>query len=60
MLNRREMKYRVATAKEQGTPIVNYGVFIAYVQGIFPRALQPFPELRGLVEEFQQAGLSLG
>ena len=51
MLNRREMKYRVAAAKEQGTPIVNYGVFIAYVQGIFPRALQPFPELKPLLDE---------
>ncbi|MGE5605429.1 MAG: [FeFe] hydrogenase H-cluster maturation GTPase HydF [Bacteroidota bacterium] len=52
MLNRREMGYRVALAKEQGVPIVNYGVFIAYAQGAFPRALRPFPELKGLLEEF--------
>lgn len=51
MLNRREMKYRVALAKEQGTPIVNYGVFIAYLQGIFPGALKPFPELKPLLDE---------
>ncbi len=51
MLNRREMGYRVALALEQGVPIVNYGVFIAYVQGAFPRALMPFPELRALLEE---------
>ncbi|HOP73978.1 MAG TPA: [FeFe] hydrogenase H-cluster maturation GTPase HydF [Bacillota bacterium] len=57
MLNRREMRYRVASAKEQGIPIVNYGVFIAYVQGIFPRALEPFPELKPLLnEEFEITG----
>lgn len=60
MLNRREMSYRVELAKEQGVPIVNYGVFIAYAQGAFPRALRPFPELKALVEEFQQTGLSMG
>lgn len=51
MLNRREMGYRVALAKEQAVPIVNYGVFIAYTQGVFPRALQPFPELKFLLDE---------
>ncbi len=52
MLNRREMGYRVALAKEQAVPIVNYGVFIAYAQGAFPRALRPFSELKSLLEEF--------
>lgn len=51
MLNRREMGYRISLAREQGTPIVNYGVFIAYAQGAFPRALRPFPELKDLLEE---------
>lgn len=50
MLNRREMGYRVALAKEQAVPIVNYGVFIAYAQGVFPRALRPFPELKFLLD----------
>lgn len=50
MLNRREMEYRVALAKEQAVPIVNYGVFIAYTQGAFPRALKPFPELKSLLD----------
>ena len=52
MLERREMNFRVELAKEQGVPIVNYGVFIAYVQGAFPRALRPFPELKDLLEKF--------
>lgn len=43
MLNRREMQYRVAKAREQGVYITNYGMLLAYVQGILPRALKPFP-----------------
>ena len=44
MLNRREMQYRVETARQQGVAVTNYGVLIAYVLGILPRALKPFPE----------------
>ncbi len=43
MLNRREMQYRVEMAREQGVYVTNYGVLIAYVMGILPRALKPFP-----------------
>ncbi|KUO61449.1 MAG: [FeFe] hydrogenase H-cluster maturation GTPase HydF [Gracilibacter sp. BRH_c7a] len=46
MLNRREMQYRVEKARDQGVYITNYGILIAYVEGILPRALQPFPEAR--------------
>lgn len=46
MLNRREMQYRVEEARNQGVYITNYGLLIAYVQGILDRALQPFPEAR--------------
>lgn len=49
MLNRREMLYRLSLARDEGTPVVNYGVFIAYVQGILPRALEPFPEVREIL-----------
>lgn len=51
MLNRREMQYRVERAKEQGTAVTNYGVLIAYVLGILPRALEPFPAARLALEE---------
>ena len=44
MINRRQMLYRINRAKEKGIPIVNYGVFLAYVNGILDRALEPFPE----------------
>lgn len=43
MLNRRAMLHRINNAVEKNVPIVNYGVLIAYVQGILPRALKPFP-----------------
>ncbi|AIQ18080.1 ATP-binding protein [Paenibacillus sp. FSL H7-0357] len=43
MLNRRAMLGRLEEAEHAGVPIVNYGVFIAYVQGVFPRAIEMFP-----------------
>ena len=42
MLNRREMQYRLRTAAEQDVPITNYGMAIAEVLGILPRAMKPF------------------
>lgn len=51
MLNRRGMLYRINNAKSIGVPIVNYGVLIAYVQGILPRALEPFPLAKMIWEE---------
>ena len=41
MLNRREMLYRIAAAQSAGVPIVNYGVLLACLNGILPRALGP-------------------
>lgn len=43
MLNKSEMMYRISQVVEKEIPIVNYGVLISYVQGIFERALDPFP-----------------
>ncbi len=51
MLNRKSMLYRINNAKSIGVPIVNYGVLIAYVQGILPRALEPFPLAKMIWEE---------
>ncbi|MEL7565447.1 MAG: [FeFe] hydrogenase H-cluster maturation GTPase HydF [Dehalobacterium sp.] len=51
MLNRREMQYRIEKAREQGVYITNYGMLIAYVMGILPRALQPFPAARLALEK---------
>jgi hypothetical protein len=45
MLNEREMKYRARQAASQGTPFTNYGVLIAYTQGILKRCVSVFPHL---------------
>jgi [FeFe] hydrogenase H-cluster maturation GTPase HydF len=49
MLNEREMKYRQQCAQDQGIPITNYGISIAFMHGILKRSLQPFPELYALM-----------
>ena len=43
MTNRREVLNRILRCQEQGVPVTNYGLTIAYSLGIFERALQPFP-----------------
>ncbi|MDN5312590.1 MAG: hypothetical protein PWQ68_1563 [Thermoanaerobacteraceae bacterium] len=50
MLNRREMLYRLSILKQKNIPVVNYGVLIAYVHGILPRALEPFPYARMMLK----------
>ena len=42
MLNKREMKYRLKCAEDQGVPMTNYGICIAYINGILERSLAPF------------------
>ena len=49
MLNEREMLYRMKCAVDQGVPMTNYGVTIAYMNGILKRSLGLFPELAALV-----------
>ena len=51
MLNKAEMLYRIEQVKEKNIPIVNYGVLISYVQGIFDRALDPFPLIKMMYDE---------
>jgi [FeFe] hydrogenase H-cluster maturation GTPase HydF len=41
MLNAREMEFRMALARQQGVPMVNYGMAIAQMNGILDRALAP-------------------
>lgn len=48
MLNPKEMEFRVMQARENKTPIVNYGILIGHVTGVLERALEPFPVAKGL------------
>ena len=42
MLNEREVLYRLREAERQGVPFINYGLLIAYMQGILERATRVF------------------
>lgn len=46
MLNEREMRYRQKCAMDQEIPITNYGIAIAYMQGILKRCVEMFPDVR--------------
>lgn len=45
MLNEREIRSRERMAAESSIPFTNYGILIAYMNGILKRCLQPFKEL---------------
>ena len=49
MLNEREMQRRLRQAAAAGVPMTNYGISIAYMQGILERSLRPFPALHDLL-----------
>ena len=45
MLTERTMLYRMKCAQDQQIPFTNYGITIAYLQGILRRSLSVFPDL---------------
>ena len=51
MLNEREMKYRQKCAADQNILFTNYGIAIAYMQGILKRSIEIFPHLVAMLEE---------
>ena len=51
MLNEREMRYRQKCALNQEIPITNYGIAIAYMQGILKRCVEMFPDVRKELEQ---------
>lgn len=50
MLSEREMLYRMKCAQDQNVPFTNYGVAIACMNGILPRSLEIFPDLKAMLE----------
>lgn len=46
MLNPREIKYRLACAEDAHVPFTNYGMAIAYANGILKRSIAVFPDMR--------------
>ncbi|NTV90348.1 MAG: [FeFe] hydrogenase H-cluster maturation GTPase HydF, partial [Clostridiales bacterium] len=51
MLNEREMKYRQKCAEDQQVNFTNYGILIAYMQGILKRSISMFPHIIAGFEE---------
>ena len=45
MLNENRMKTRMKFAKEREIPMTNYGISIAYMNGILKRAMKPLENL---------------
>ena len=45
MLTERTMRYRMKCAEDQKIPFTNYGITIAYLQGILKRSIGIFPDL---------------
>lgn len=51
MITEREVTYRMRNAVDSGVPFTNYGVALAYMNGILKRSLGVFPELLKLIED---------
>jgi len=45
MITRKQLESRLQPAIEAGIPVANYGMMIAYIHGIFKRAVAPFREI---------------
>jgi [FeFe] hydrogenase H-cluster maturation GTPase HydF len=46
MITRKQLHNRLQAAVRAGVPVTNYGMAIAYVQGIYDRAIAPFIKLK--------------
>lgn len=50
MLPGREVLYRMKCAADQNVPMTNYGIALAYLQGILERSIAIFPDLVALLK----------
>jgi len=48
MITRKQLQNRLKPAIDAGIPVTNYGMAIAYVHGIYTRAIQPFRRETGV------------
>lgn len=51
MLNEREVLYRMKCAEEVGIPITNYGILIAYMNGILSKSIDVLPDVAKLLNK---------
>jgi [FeFe] hydrogenase H-cluster maturation GTPase HydF len=45
MVTQRMMNKKIEVFKKSNVPVLNYGMFLAWANGLVPRALEPFPDL---------------
>jgi [FeFe] hydrogenase H-cluster maturation GTPase HydF len=45
MITQRAMNAKLDLFKSRNVPVLNYGLFLAWANGLLPRALEPFPDL---------------
>jgi [FeFe] hydrogenase H-cluster maturation GTPase HydF len=45
MITQRMMNEKIDSFREKHVPVLNYGMFLAWANGLMPRALEPFPDL---------------
>ena len=51
MITAKQLKNRLQPGIEAGIPVTNYGMTIAYIQGIYKRAIEPFVKMQDKIEE---------
>lgn len=51
VVNRHCMQMRIKEAKMVDIPVLNYGVLVAYLQGMLDRVLYPFPEMHAVRQQ---------
>ena len=51
MITRKQIFSRLKPAVDNGIPVTNYGMAIAYVQGIYQRAIAPFVGKDGIMKD---------
>jgi [FeFe] hydrogenase H-cluster maturation GTPase HydF len=52
MITRKQLHNRLQSAIKAGVPVTNYGMAIAYVQGIYERAIAPFVKGRVIQDSY--------
>ena len=50
MTTQKAIRSRLNAFREKDVPVLNYGLFLAWANGLLPRALEPFPELIEIYE----------
>lgn len=57
MLTRQAMLTRLSAFRRQGVPVLNYGIFLAWANGLLPRAIEPLPEYPERYKAYFSLGL---